>query len=209
MMQTRSGAVILAGQSFTADGIGNLVHVSVSDTSWRSFPGSTQAFGRLTVYEQWKAGAHLDADELWLFKSSAYRLERFNAHGEKTLVIDRQAPWFPSRIADSTVPTPATARPLPLLNGVTELPDGNIATVVTMPARDWRPTAAGANPTKPLYEHLVEVIDIRTQRLLTSGYVKQILVGVVSPGYFHSMAEGPDGTRFVDIWQVKVVRNQP
>jgi hypothetical protein len=131
--------------------------------------------------------------------------------GRNLQTITRVAPWFPAWTGTDATNDRAS-RPLPRIRTVTEFGGKYLAVVMTVAARDWKPSVVGrssADGVVPasgpaIYEKEIEVIDLTSNQVIVRQRTSTWLTGVVVPGLLYSADTGPDGLIFIDLWQLQL-----
>jgi hypothetical protein len=159
------------------------------------------------------AGLHLypgTADHFWTFATDTYEITEWDATGKPIRVLRRDPAWFPRDARYET------DEPAPFLRAVHEDRAGRLWVVTLVAGSRWREGVGKRRPDGSLdigtrrldlmNDSMIEVIDLRTGRLLAStrvaGYVKQF----ISDQEFVMISEDDDGIPHAVIRRVSLVQ---
>jgi hypothetical protein len=202
-----------------ADAFNNPAPVSVYDTLGKVLG----AFGVVDIptpdNDAWRANRAIgraQGDAVWVARTDMYRLERWSTKGHLTNVFSRSAPWFPVTRGRSV--GEYGAEPTPVVRAAREDAQGRLWFVVSVPARNWKQflgpprLTAGRPPSYPqrvrsaLYDTIIDVIDVRTGKLLVSQRVPGMMQFILDDDLLASYRQDSEGTPIIDVWRVRVVQ---
>ncbi|HUF51988.1 MAG TPA: 6-bladed beta-propeller [Longimicrobiales bacterium] len=148
------------------------------------------------------------SDGVWAAHATRYRIDHWSAGGELTASLERQAQWFrPWTVPEGSI---ITHRPLPRVDRVWEDEHNRLWVIVSRADPDYRPPLRDdAGHGRPLtgadHERIwattIEVIDLRTLRVIAVLHTPRWLNSVRNGGLLSSYREGPGGEAMFDIWR--------
>jgi hypothetical protein len=205
------GEIVVSAGNRTADMIGVAFHiVSADGLRIRSFGSSAAPVGPRDVLERRRIAAS-PRGELLATAENRYDLEQWSASGTNTLVLQRRPDWFPPRRTGATVNI-LEERPVPIVTGAWEAPNGLMWARIDVAAPDWKGTWKPGDPESSisttdyarLADTVLEVIDPRTGRVVTSRRVDVPLKRFFGDGFTFSHREDSLGYRSIDVWALRV-----
>jgi hypothetical protein len=151
-------------------------------------------------------------DHVWAAYPDVYRVERWTSSGVLEKVVTRTIPWF-EPVRKQAIEFQGEM-PSPSPRDLREDSKGRLWVAISVAALEWKDAlgAAKAVPGRPssfpdrsrarLYDTMLDVIDVRTGRLLISkrinGFVKQFL----SDDLISVFRESADGEPSIEIWRL-------
>jgi hypothetical protein len=149
----------------------------------------------------------------WSVVGKSYSLEEWSIDGRLLSRMRREASWLAPEIpiSDGSLGSVPTA----FVSDLRVDRQGRLWIVVNVPSATWRSglgkvdTARGFSsyPQRDfsrLYDTLIEVIDLKSRRLLVSTRAKGYFRWIVSDTHLASLREGEYGGPLVDLWEVQV-----
>ena len=150
----------------------------------------------------------------WSARLNEYLIERWDRSGQRIMSVRRMADWFQpwTRVAG----IPRLVRPQPRITDVRQI-DNHLWVLIQVADANWRaregkpvPGMKGATVTPDadkelIFDTIVEVIDLSTNRLLASHRLSQHILGFVDDGLVASYAEDAQGNPRYAVWRLKVI----
>jgi len=151
---------------------------------------------------------------LWLARFNQYRIEQWDTAGTLVCVILRDAPWFPTWRRWNN--DPMASPPLPRLLSVREDHAGRLWVLIGVADSAWQQTPArdrgrdrrlSASERSRFFDTIVEVIDLRSGRLLASRRHPDLLSAFVSDDLvFLRRNNGPERNE-IELWRVGLIEH--
>jgi hypothetical protein len=200
------GSLIVVAPLATGEGV-RLVHVMSRDgRAERSFVDGSEYDPRF-----WYGGTRVIARApdggLWLGIPHRYEIELWSARGEMVRRIRRDAPWFPAWSE-----TPRSGWDNPVLTGIVQ--EGPFLwTLVRVPDPDAEPLDPTVELTVEdtdldrLLDSVVEVLDLRTGRVVARHRFKRYLVGFrAGRPVVYTKREEESGNIVLDVYRLHVAQ---
>jgi hypothetical protein len=156
------------------------------------------------------------ADRIWSARTREYVLELFGLDGTKQAELVRRAAWFHPDAGLLKGSRGAGPRPpSPLIQSIWQDANGLLWVLVLLADRNWRDGLryetnedggggyAIANAER-YYDSILDVIDPRTGRLVTSRRFDAMLSVLTDDGLAIGVRADEDGVEHVDVWQVSL-----
>ena len=205
------GEIVVSAANRTADMAGISFHILSPDGARiRSFGTSTAPIGPRDALERRRIFAS-NRGELIATAENRYDREQWSVTGANTLVVQRRPEWFPPRRTGATVNILAE-RPVPIVTGAWEAPNGLMWARIDVAARDWKPMWRPGEPERSistadhtrLIDTILEVIDPQTGRIVASQRIDVPLKRFFGDGFTFSHREDSLGYRSIDVWALRV-----
>lgn len=170
-------------------------------------PLAPPARGRLASVTRVIAADHL-GEGVWSARPDRYELEHWSARGQRTVVVQRRAGWFPSveRISRSKWSDPIFPGILSLYQDST----GLLWVLGRAPKENWRPSPENYGSTlqtDPLnFDTVIEVLDLNARRVLAIQRYPWVAHRFTESGLVVSHRENTDGVVVADLWRVSLTR---
>jgi hypothetical protein len=158
---------------------------------------------------------------LWVAHERRYTIDERSLTGELLRTIRRSADWF-QPLSDAKYEDPsieALVTPLPRLLGAVEDDQGRLWTYSMVGNPDWQPPPLPKSREGPafnkfamsidhdsMYDLMVEVIDIRTNKLLASQRFPDPMYGPNRHGLILRTLEPENGERVIEVWRFNLVQ---
>lgn len=153
------------------------------------------------------------ANRFWSVNAETYELEQWTIDGTRIARMRRSAGWLDTKrkISDGSLGTQPTTY-------VTDLhidKEGRLWVLVNVASNDWKeglkePDKKEGFTSYPhrdfglLYDSVVEVIDIKSMKLLQSVRIPGYLRFILSDSHLASLRQSEDGSPVVDLWRVQM-----
>ena len=214
----KSGLIVVNGSVPTAAGIGLPLHlVPRSGEVVRSFGSATGAVRPGLALASHRVIAPSGDRAIWAAHRTQYVIERWGTDGVLQRQLVRQADWFDPYLER---PIGGAQAPPPIVVGIREISPGRVMVVVGLSKPDYverrgppvRISERG-NPIydltmkQDLYDTIVEVIDVESNRLLLSQRVSLYTCGFVDDEHLCSYRADDQGVPFVDVVRVRFIEN--
>jgi hypothetical protein len=132
-----------------------------------------------------------------------YEIEVWGVSGQRAQRFERSVPWF-SPYTGIWPPSPSRAPP-PFVVGAWQDANGRVWILTRVPDRNWRRALTELPPLEGQkrysmtnqhrgYDTMVEVLDLRAQRVLLSERIDERVSLVLSPGVIGILHENEDGS---------------
>lgn len=207
-------AWVVAAESRTPDLAGIPLHLISRDGHIvRSFGSLQEILSPSAPFESRRVIAAASRGDVWSARVNQYTVELWDLDGVHKLSLHRDAEWFPAWVRYDGLPR--LVRPKPSVAALQQNGD-TLVVLVRVPDAEWKPRTGrlapnlqGATVTtdadwERIYDTMVEVIDLRSRRLIASSRVSQNLLGFVSRGHVVSFAEGAAGSARYTVWSLRI-----
>jgi hypothetical protein len=160
---------------------------------------------------------------VWSARIREYLIERWDTAGTLQQIVRRQADWFPPPPVNIRVPPPVNreqkafrvTEPRPsAIAGLQEDNAGLLWVNAIVAGEDWKSHGVmlgEGHPMTPkvhdqLYDSVIEVIDVRSRRVVAALRVPFYNAGFVGRGVIASVRETESGARVIDLWRLALIR---
>lgn len=197
------GAIAVNAVAITgaADSV-NTVHL-VDSLGNRIIALDNAPFGPSTQWRQWRHLWLRENDWLLVARPYSLRIDVYDAGMTRQRTITRVAEWFPTSEPDHEPSAGIFDEPYtPRLDAIWEDETGLLWLAMSVPARDWTPSARRPRPGHPEYAELagrpraevvVEVLDLERQTVLAHARFKRFLGVDFGGGFFARPVENAIG----------------
>jgi hypothetical protein len=155
--------------------------------------------------------------DLWSVRRTDYVLERWDLSGEKRDELRRGADWFPPHGRGGFVARDKP--PNPTINAFWIDSDDRAWIGIEVPDAEWRRAVVskgivqgrelwGFESEDAYYDTIIEVVDLRSGRLVARGRMDQALTSARYPGLIVTYREAKDGSQVIDVWRPRINPNQ-
>ena len=200
----RNGQVVINSMVHSRDRIGYPLHLLTDDGTIHHSFGAEHPDYRQGVAPTWIRMLTPDAENgFWTAHQFEYVIERWTVsalHAEKTTVIHRIVDWFPK---EQTIGPPSESNPPATYIADIHHDNGTLWILAMIPTRDWREWMATSArrgddqiliPTRldKVHSSIVEVLDVRTNRLITTVPFPFYTIAIMNGGFLASYREEDD-----------------
>ncbi|HEY9470468.1 MAG TPA: hypothetical protein VIQ76_12725 [Propionibacteriaceae bacterium] len=161
---------------------------------------------------------------LWVAHIVAYEIELYDNKATLKQVLRRDVDWFPPGTGRIVTPQPDGEPPQPKVVGVQEDAQGRLWILSVVADPKWRdafsrerlpprrqgsPAYYGVESVNALYDSMIEIIDLRTKRLISSTRVDEAVAGFAGPALaWSSIGEGgQSGIVRIRLWALELRDN--
>jgi len=149
-----------------------------------------------------------------------YIIEKWDTLGRKVREIVRPASWFRPWITEPFI-GPDAPKPQPRMQSLHEDDQGRLWVFTQVTQSDWKKFLSqgskkdgeregqwriGGVTRNTGFDTMIEVIDLRTNRLLVSQRVDEMLWKMFEGGLAYSDGEDAQLESYVDIWRLKLIQ---
>lgn len=190
-------------------GVTRAVHVmqSSSGTWSRSFDEIRVEQGEDPEWARRRILAASGSDRVWSAHLNRYQVDLWELSGELTRTVVRDVPWF-QPWAQYLVPEGRSARLQPLISGLAESGDGLLWVGILVPVRAVTPETFRMTATtfEEVYDTVIEIIDVRRNRLVATRRFGEIYRGPFPGNVFLRVFEDSIGVPYVDVLRGRLER---
>lgn len=212
------GRLVVTGNSRTAALIGLPLHLlDARGTLVRSFGSIDERVDLRDRFSMLRSIAPSAYGGIWSAKPNSYIIEKWDTTGSLRVRVERSADWF----RPWTRPQGAlgVTRQPPWLVDMAEHSD-TLLVLIRVDDSEWQPRRTAPAPGVPgefwmpdadkelLYDTIVEVIDVKSGRLVVSQRFRQNLLGIVSADMVASYEEDEQGNPKYVVWRLNLLRPQ-
>lgn len=146
---------------------------------------------------------------VWLSTLAKYRFDLVRLDGTLIRSIERNPTWFKG--AGHNPGEPLRSPPAPRIVGVREMKDGLLMLLFLVPDAHWKPTTLRNNDLRalriePLFDTVVEVVDLKTNQLVATARYDQFLRFVHGSQQVWTAKEDADGNVFFEVYDLQIRR---
>lgn len=210
------GTVVVGADMPTKDRIGYPLHLYSPELHFkRSFGADTPIFRPDQRMHSRRRLAKSSDGGVWAAHVTEYVIDRFDARGVRTLRLVRRVPWFRSHTAPSLSVDP---EPKPRIMAISEDGAGRLWVMLLVKDNRWKSAIGWALPSRlgggrraaaPIitdedayFDTVIEVIDLRTARVLASKRFPQALLFMLGDLYVGTRREARSGAFSIQLWSV-------
>lgn len=209
----RQGQVVVGADVSMRDRIGYPLHLYGPALEFiTSFGTDTPSFRPDRRMSSRRRLARSSDGGVWAAHATEYVIDRFDGAGRRTLRLVRRAPWFEPHDAPTLNVDP---EPKPRMMAVSEDSLGRLWVLLVVKDPRWRSALGWNLPSRlgggrsPLpvimdndayFDTLIEIIDVKTSRILVSQRFPQALLFMTGPNYLGTRREDASGAFYMQLW---------
>ena len=199
----------------TADLAGVPLHViDRTGKVLRSFGMMPNEPFKLNFWTRWRPVSLSGVSGAWIGTVNHYKVERWSLDGSRKLILERRAEWFPQW--ENWSGEMDVDKPPPRILSIHEDKEGLLWVLIMVADAKYKPIATRVGRRErrmynvadedSLNDTMLEVIDPKTGRLVTSQRFPQALLGIIDDDHVFGMGIDRDGDLEVRVWRMRLIR---